>query len=65
LPIYSGRGKGRISGKPMIQKTLGFLPVGFRSKIEQWHGLIQILNNIRWLFVDKILRVDVGLVVGV
>lgn len=49
----------------MIQKTLRFLPIGLRSKIEHRHGLMRILNNISWLFFDKILRMGVGLVVGV
>ena len=49
----------------MIQNTIKFLPIGLRNKIAHRHGLIQILNNISWLFFDRILRMGVGLVVGV
>ena len=49
----------------MIKKSLRFLPIGLRSKIEHRHGLIAILNNISWLFFDNILRMGVGLLVGV
>lgn len=35
------------------------------SKIENRPGLIKILDNIGWLFFDKILRMGVGLLVGV
>ena len=36
-----------------------------RSKIENRPGLTKILDNIGWLFFDKILRMGVGLLVGV
>lgn len=36
-----------------------------RSKIEHRPGFIKILDNIGWLFFDKVLRMGVGLLVGV
>ncbi len=49
----------------MIERILRFLPVNLRCKIEQRHGLTNILNNIIWLFFDKFIRLGVGLLVGV
>ena len=37
----------------------------FRTKIEHRPGLLKILDNIGWLFFDKVLRMGVGLFVGV
>lgn len=36
-----------------------------RNKIEHRPGLVKILDNIGWLFFDKVLRMGVGLLVGV
>lgn len=41
------------------------LPAAFRRRVEHRPGLIRILDNIGWLFFDKILRMGVGLLVGV
>jgi O-antigen/teichoic acid export membrane protein len=41
------------------------LPAFIRRRIEQRPGLVKILDNIGWLFFDKILRMGVGLLVGV
>ena len=49
----------------MIERMLRFLPVKLRCKIEQRHGLTNILNNIIWLFFDKFIRLGVGLLVSV
>ncbi len=49
----------------MIEKLLRFLPVKLRRNLEQRHGLTNILNNIIWLFFDKLIRLGVGLLVGV
>ena len=41
------------------------LPAPLRRRVEHRPGLIKILDNIGWLFFDKILRMGVGLLVGV
>ncbi|MGC3982203.1 MAG: flippase [Steroidobacteraceae bacterium] len=41
------------------------LPKAVRDRIEHRPNLIKVLENVGWLFVDKILRMGVGLVVGV
>lgn len=46
-------------------KIFKYLPVLLRSRIEHRLGLVKILDNIGWLFVDKVLRMGVGLLVGV
>ena len=42
-----------------------YLPEFIREKLKSRHGLQAILANIGWLFADKILRMGVGLFVGV
>jgi O-antigen/teichoic acid export membrane protein len=49
----------------MIQRALQWLPRGLRDRIAHQPGLLKILDNIGWLFFDKILRMGVGLLVGV
>jgi len=49
----------------MIERLLKFLRVKLRRNLEQRSGLINILNNITWLFFDKFIRLGVGLLVGV
>ncbi len=44
---------------------LRYLPVSLRARIEHRHNLQEILVNIGWLFGDKLLRMGVGLLVGV
>jgi O-antigen/teichoic acid export membrane protein len=41
------------------------IPPPLRRYIECYPGLLRILDNIGWLFFDKILRMGVGLLVGV
>jgi len=41
------------------------LPAPLRRRVEHRPGLLKILDNIGWLFFDKILRMGVGLLVGV
>lgn len=41
------------------------LPAYVRRRIEHRPGLVKILDNIAWLFSDKILRMGIGLLVGV
>jgi PST family polysaccharide transporter len=43
---------------------LRFLPRFVREKIENRHNLQKILDNVGWLFADKIIRMGVGLFVG-
>lgn len=50
---------------PITPKILKYLPALLRSRIEHRPGLVKILDNIGWLFFDKILRMGVGLLVGV
>ena len=44
---------------------LNCLPLFLRRKIEQRQDLQKMLGNTGWLFADKILRMGVGLIVGV
>lgn len=44
---------------------LKLLPDFVRAKIENREGVISIINNSWWLFADKIVRMGVGLFVGV
>lgn len=44
---------------------LRYLPQGLRAKIEHRPNLQEILTNTGWLFFDKILRMGMGLLVGV
>jgi PST family polysaccharide transporter len=44
---------------------LRYTPRIFRSKIEHRTGLLKIIDNISWLFLDQILRMGIGLLVGV
>ena len=44
---------------------LRYLSVSLRAKIEHRPNLLGILHNIAWLFSDKLLRMGVGLFVGV
>lgn len=46
-------------------KLIRLLPLFMRRKVECRPGLAKILDNIGWLFIDKILRMGVGLLVGV
>jgi PST family polysaccharide transporter len=44
---------------------LKFLPKFISSRLEGRHGLQSIIGNSGWLFADKVLRMGVGLIVGV
>jgi len=44
---------------------MNIIPAFIRSQIEHRPNLLKILENIGWLFFDKILRMGVGLVVGI
>ena len=44
---------------------LQYLPAFVREKIEHRPNLLKVLSNTGWLFFDKILRMGVGLLVGV
>lgn len=49
----------------MNANWLKYLPGFIRAKLEGRHGLQAILGNTGWLFGDKLLRMGVGLFVGV
>ena len=44
---------------------LKYLPGSFRAKIEHRFNLVKAISNTGWLFADRILRMGVGLFVGV
>lgn len=46
-------------------RWLHYLPAVLRNRIEHRPNLLAILSNTGWLFADKILRMGVGLFVGV
>jgi PST family polysaccharide transporter len=50
---------------PKPAKWLTLLPPSIRDRIKGRHNLQKILGNTGWLFFDKILRMGVGLFVGV
>jgi O-antigen/teichoic acid export membrane protein len=41
------------------------IPAFVRHRLTHRPNLVKILDNIGWLFLDKVLRVGVGLLVGV
>ena len=49
----------------MNASWLKYLPSFIRAKLEGRHGFQAIIGNTGWLFADKILRMGVGLFVGV
>jgi len=49
----------------MNASWLKYLPGFIRTKLENRHGLQAIIANTGWLFADKVLRMGVGLFVGV
>jgi O-antigen/teichoic acid export membrane protein len=49
----------------MNQIWVRFLPEFIRTKVEGRHYLQNVISNTGWLFFDNILRMGVGLVVGV
>jgi len=48
-----------------VSTLVKMLPTPLRRRVEHRPGLVKILDNIGWLFFDKILRMGVGLLVGV
>ncbi|QZZ20243.1 flippase [Leptothermofonsia sichuanensis E412] len=49
----------------MNQSWIQLLPPALRSKLDGHYALQKIIGNTGWLFADRILRMGVGLVVGV
>lgn len=54
-----------VENSPVNPFWLRYLSTSLRAKIEHRPNLLGILNNIAWLFSDKLLRMGVGLFVGV
>jgi PST family polysaccharide transporter len=50
---------------PKMPALVRFLPDFIKRRILNRPNLVKILDNIGWLFFDKILRMGVGLIVGV
>ncbi len=50
---------------PSQSALVRMLPGPLRRRVERRPGLVKILDNIGWLFFDKIVRMGVGLLVGV
>jgi PST family polysaccharide transporter len=44
---------------------LRLMPIGLRSKLAHRNNLLEILHNSGWLFVDKFIRMGVGLFVSI
>jgi PST family polysaccharide transporter len=49
----------------MNQAWLRILPLFIQTRLNGRHKLQKILSNVGWLFFDKILRMGVGLIVGI
>jgi PST family polysaccharide transporter len=45
--------------------SVNLIPAFIQRRISHRQNLVKIINNIGWLFFDKILRMGVGLFVGV
>jgi O-antigen/teichoic acid export membrane protein len=54
-----------VENSPANPFWLRYLSTSLRAKIEHRPNLLRILHNIAWLFSDKLLRMSVGLFVGV
>jgi len=48
-----------------IETWIRYLPAFLRDRLEGRHNLWRILTNVSWLFADRILRMGVGLLIGV
>lgn len=46
-------------------RWLRFLPASIRNRIQDSQNVQKIIGNVGWLFFDKVLRMGVGLFVGV
>lgn len=44
---------------------MSYLPASIRRRVEHRPNLLRILDNMSWLTLDKILRMGVGLVIGI
>lgn len=51
-----------VSASPL---WLRWLPSALRPRIEQRTGLVKIVSNIGWLVSEKVLRMGIGLLVGI
>ena len=51
--------------KPKHSIFVRILPSILRNKVEHRSSLVKILDNIGWLFLDKILRMGIGLLISV
>ena len=58
MPIWA-----RPSSRKFVSVSL--IPLFIRRRIEHRPNLLKIVDNIGWLFLDKILRMGVGLIIGV
>lgn len=48
-----------------LTREMNLIPAFIRSRIAHRPNLVKIVDNIGWLFFDKVLRMGVGLLVGV
>lgn len=55
----------KIKRLTMSPSWLRYLPYALRSKIAHRTNLLEIASNIAWLISDKILRMSIGLFVGI
>ena len=46
-------------------RWISYLPNVLQNKIKDSPGVIKVINNISWLFVDKVIRMTIGLFIGV
>ena len=49
----------------MSTSWIGYLPSGIRYRLEHRPGVRKIVMNSAWLFADKLMRMVVGLIIGV
>ena len=54
-----------VANSPANPIWLRYLGASLRARIEHRPNLLRILNNIAWLFSDKLLRMGVGLLISV
>lgn len=56
---------GRIDREQMNASWVKYLPKILSTRLDGRHGLQSIIGNSGWLLADKVLRMGVGLIVGV
>jgi polysaccharide transporter, PST family len=49
----------------MRQDWMKYIPTVIRLRLKGGHSIVRVISNISWLFADKIIRLGVGLLIGI